>query len=317
MTNVYRCPLCRASLTAEPAALHCSGCSIVYPVELGVADFSGGRYYDAYEPGQELTAEHQRGLEAEVSGSRWRIERFYAPMLERGARVLDCGCGNGVSVDVLVEYGFDARGIDLSSLRKWQWRERKHRDRLAVASALRLPFDDGAFDNVISSGVIEHIGVAEEGGEAYRVQPLPDRDEQRTAYVAELLRVTRPGGSVYVDCPNGAFPIDFWHGSIGGRARFHRISEGFLPTVREIERYAAGAEVAARSPHRRFAFRQVGRHWYGRVLAWPVAAAFALFGSVIAGTRLNPYLVLEIKKPPGRGGSDEDERRAAARGQKS
>jgi SAM-dependent methyltransferase len=271
-------------------------------VSEGIADFSGGAYYDSYVPGQELTEEHRRGLEAEVFGSRWRIERYYAPKLAPGSRVLDCGCGNGVSVDVLMELGFDARGIDLSSLRKWQWRERAHRDRLAVASALRLPFADGAFDAVLSSGVIEHIGVAEEGGATYSVTPLPDRDALRRAYVAELLRVTRPGGSVFVDCPNGAFPIDFWHNAVGGRARFHRLDEGFLPTASEIGSYAEGAAVQGHSPHRRFAFRQVGRHWYGRLLAPVMSAVFALGGRLLARTPLNPYLVLEIKKPPGKGG---------------
>lgn len=267
----------------------------MYPVASGIVDFSGGQYYDAYEPGQELTEEHQRGLEAEISGSRWRIERYYAPRLPARARVLDCGCGNGVSVDTLIERGFDAWGVDLSSLRKWQWTERAHRERLAVASALRLPFEDGAFDAVISSGVIEHIGVAEEGGASYRVTPLPDRDAQRRAFVDELLRVTRPGGSVFIDCPNGAFPIDFWHNSVGGRARFHRRDEGFLPTIEEIRTYVPGAHIVAHSPHRRFAFRQVGRHWYGRLFALPMSVLFALAGRVIAGTSLNPYLIVEIR----------------------
>ncbi|MGZ8867024.1 MAG: methyltransferase domain-containing protein [Thermoanaerobaculia bacterium] len=298
MPVAYVCPACRGALLQSAATLRCTNCGVGYPVELEIADFSGGAYYDSYVPGQELTEEHQRGLGAEVFGSRWRIERYYAAKLTPGSRVLDCGCGNGVSVDVLMELGFDARGVDLSSLRRWQWREREHRDRLAVASALRLPFADGAFDTVLSSGVIEHIGVTEEGGATYSVAPLPDRDALRRGYVAELLRVTRPGGSVFVDCPNGAFPIDFWHSAVGGRARFHRLDEGFLPTVREIGSYAAGASVKGHSPHRRFAFRQVGRHWYGRLLAPVMAVVFALGGRLLARPPLNPYLVLEIKKPP-------------------
>ena len=298
MSVSHVCPACRGTLVRAVETLRCTSCDAKYPVDFDIADFSGGAYYDAYEPGQELSEEHRRGLAAEVFGSRWRIENYYAPKLGKGSRVLDCGCGNGVSVDVLMDLGFDAQGVDLSSLRKWQWRQRLHRDRLAVASALRLPFADGVFDSVLSSGVIEHIGVAEEGGASYRVTPLPDRDEQRRAYVGELLRVTRPGGSVFIDCPNGAFPIDFWHGTVGGRARFHAHDEGFLPAVAEIEGYAPGTRITAHSPHRRFAFRQVGRHWYGKLLAWPVALAFAIAGRAFARTWLNPYLVLEIKKPP-------------------
>ena len=41
---------------------------------------------------------------------------------------------------------------------------------------------------VISSGVIEHIGVEEHGGASYSVRPLPDRDALRARFVGELLR---------------------------------------------------------------------------------------------------------------------------------
>src|SRR5688572_30144212 len=95
----YICPVCRGALVQSAATLRCTSCVSVYPVELDIVDFAGGMYYDAYEPGQELSEEHRRGLAAEVFGSRWRIENYYAPKLEKGSRVLDCGCGNGVSVD--------------------------------------------------------------------------------------------------------------------------------------------------------------------------------------------------------------------------
>lgn len=266
----------------------------------GIADFSGGRYYDEFESEELLHPEHRRGLEAEVAGSRWRIERFYASKLQHARAVLDVGCGNGVSVDVLNGLGHDAWGIDLSALRKWQWQKRERRDRLAVASALELPFGDGMFDAVVSSGVVEHIGVAEQGGEHYSVRPLPERDALRERYIRELLRVTGPGGTVFVDFPNGAFPIDFWHNTVGGRARWHRRDEGFLPSFLEISQLVHAVDPSARvravSPHRRFAFRQVGRHWYGKLMALPMAAFFATVGGLFASTALNPYLVVEIRR---------------------
>jgi SAM-dependent methyltransferase len=291
----YVCPACKGSLSPS---LRCDRCGASHSVENEIADFSGGAYYDVFTSADELTAEHKTGLAAEVTGSRWRIERFYGPMIGRGARILDCGCGNGVSVDVLNESGFDAWGVDLSALRKWQWRERTRRDRLAVANALRLPFPDSFFDVVISSGVIEHIGVEETGGASYSVSALPHRDLLRQAFVDELLRVTKLGGRIYIDAPNGAFPIDFWHGGEGGRARWHRRSERFLPAFAEIRSLAPNAQVRAISPHRRFAFRQVGQHWYGRLFAAPMTMIFALMNVVplLARTAMNPYLVVEIRK---------------------
>ena len=297
-----RCTACHGALRRDGETLHCTNCGEAFPAHGGIADFSGGDYYDAFESEELLHPEHKRGLEREIAGSRWRVERFYAPKLQRAGHrsVLDAGCGNGVSVDVLNDMGFHAWGIDLSALRKWQWQQRGRRDRLAVASALDLPFADGAFDAVISSGVIEHIGVAEQGGERYEVRRLPERDAMREIYVRELMRVTRPGGSVFLDAPNGAFPIDFWHSTVGGSARWHKRDEGFLPTFAEMDHLARavdpGSRVRALSPHRRFAFKQVGRHWYGKLLAIPMTVFYATVGSLFASTPLNPYLVVEIRK---------------------
>jgi SAM-dependent methyltransferase len=299
--TAYVCPSCRTPLGDD---LHCRQCAVRYPHDDKIADFSRGSYYDQFNDESELTEEHRRGLANEETGARWRIEKFFSKLLPAKARVLDCGCGNGISVDLLNESGRDAWGIDLSALRKWQWRERVQRDRLAVASGMSLPFANGFFDVVISSGVIEHIGVVETGGATYTVTPMPDRDGLRTRFIAELLRVTRPGGTVFLDFPNGAFPIDFWHSHIGGSARWHSADEGFLPTFGEVRNILREIEptvtLRALSPHRRFAFRQVGRHWYGRLFALPMTAWLFLMSvaglRTLSRTALNPYLVIEIRR---------------------
>jgi SAM-dependent methyltransferase len=244
----------------------------------------------------------------EVEGSRRRIADFYLPLLRKhqpnARRVLDAGCGNGVSVETLAEHGYDAWGNDLSELRAWQWRQRSVANRLLVANALTLPFPDAYFDSVISSGVIEHIGVAETSVPFYAVRALPDRDAQRLAFLRELARVVRPGGSLYVDAPNGAFPIDFWHSDAAGKPRFHALSEEFLPRYREIRALARAAmpqcRVAPVSPHKRLQFRQAGRHLHGKLLS---PAADVLFRAMrvpgfrwLAGSAINPFLVVRIVK---------------------
>ncbi len=311
----YVCPNCHVALAVAPDSLHCGGCNSFFPVERGVADFSGGRYYDNFVPGQALPEEHLEGLEEEVSGAVSRIQGFYLPLLRKRIRrpaaegnplrVLDCGCGNGVTVDLLNEAGFATWGNDSSALRKWQWEERKNRQRLVVAEGPRLPFPDGHFDAVISSGVLEHVGVTEIGGERYSVAPRADRDAERQRFLSELLRVVRPRGRVWIDAPNGASPIDFWHGTTESMpVRWHGRREGFLPTVSEVRRYLAaiGPDCTIRilGPHRRLRFKRIRKYWYGR--AFNIPARLFLWGlslpvaRILAGTWINPYLVLEITR---------------------
>ena len=308
----FVCPRCRVALSVAPERLDCPACRTVYPVEDGVADFSGGVWFDEFSGPGELSAAQRLGLENEVAGTVARIRDFYGPLLSRQAgggrplRVLDSGCGNGLSIDLLADLGIEAWGNDLSRLRRWQWRERRRRERLAVADTRRLPFPDGYFDAVVSSGVIEHVGVAERGGEEYAVEPLPDRDGARIGFLRELLRVTADAGTLYLDFPNGAFPIDFWHGTRPGGARLHSPAEGFLPTLGEIRKYVGSIgdyRVRPLSPHRRLRMKQVGRHWFGRLFRLPVAALLALMSVPgfrwLAGGPLNPYLVLRIEKRSG------------------
>jgi|GEM_PF-837639 SAM-dependent methyltransferase len=310
----YVCPRCHGGMEIGPSGLICPACTITYPVADGIADFSEGHYYDQFDPSSSLTVEHQAGLNHEVEGSRWRIQAYYLPKIETTLRkfalersriqILDCGCGNGWSVDLLNDTGLLTWGVDLSQLRRWQWRERKHKGNLAVADARRLPFEDGRFHFILCSGVIEHIGVQEYKLGAYSVKPLENRDAMRTAFLSELLRVLAPGGTLWLDCPNGAFPIDFWHGDRVGQARRHALNEGFLAKTGEIRSYLSAIKTPAslkpRSPHRLFRFQQVGRHWYGRAIRPLMGIYFNLMRvfpfSILAGTGLNPYLVLEISK---------------------
>ncbi len=261
-------------------------------------------------PGQALTASEEAGLANEAEGAISRIRDFYLPLLEREPaagrprRVLDSGCGNGMSVDILGDRGFEAWGIDSSALRKWQWRERRHRDRLACSDGGRLPFPDAFFDAILCSGVLEHVGVRESGGERYTVTPLPERDRARVDFLAEHARVLDPGGVMYLDFPNGAFPIDFWHGPRPGAPRWHSRREGFLPTAGDVRRYVAALpgrhSVRVLGAAGRLRFRQVGRHWYGKLLQSPAALWLRTLGTrplaPIRETALNPFLVVEVRR---------------------
>ncbi|HEX3578679.1 MAG TPA: hypothetical protein VHY33_08965, partial [Thermoanaerobaculia bacterium] len=106
MVGIYRCPNCLGALTAHLGALHCDREDIDYPVVDQVADFMRGVYYDQFDETTILTAEHRQALERENDGAIARINDFYLPLIKGSAlRILDAGCGNGISVDLLTAAG--------------------------------------------------------------------------------------------------------------------------------------------------------------------------------------------------------------------
>jgi SAM-dependent methyltransferase len=96
------------------------------------------------------------------------------------ARLLDAGCGSGRTLDELVRYG-QVSGVDLSPEAVLAARRRGHDD-VHIARVEQLPYRDATFDVVTCLDVVEHT---------------PDDH----ATLAELRRVTRPGGLLLVTVP--------------------------------------------------------------------------------------------------------------------
>lgn len=67
-----------------------------------------------------------------------------------GARIVDAGCGTGISMDYISgKYGFDVTGIDLSRILLNKGHERSPGLRLINASGGCLPFRDHSVDGVL------------------------------------------------------------------------------------------------------------------------------------------------------------------------
>jgi SAM-dependent methyltransferase len=259
-------------------------------------------------------AAHLRNLEDEEIGVHYRILNYYLPLFQdfcksreldpSEVRILDCGCGGGASVAYLANAGFQAVGIDIAQFRTEQWKERRRLPRVTFvqADAVNLPFAKASFDIVLTSGMLEHIGVAEESEPKYRVMPLADQPARRQQFLAECLRVLRPHGVVYVDHPNGSFPVDFWHNDYRSRPRLHWPSQKFLPSFSEVSQLVRSIDpnclIEPISPAGRFTFRRSNRRWYGKFLARPMEFYFNLLRhrpfAALAGSPLNPYLVIRI-----------------------
>jgi SAM-dependent methyltransferase len=249
----------------------------------------------------ELLCDAER-LESEASD--WRVSYYSKRLPATGKRLLDLGCGNGYAVSAWRSFGVQAVGVDISRYRLARWvAEHRERRLLVLADARHLPFRPETFDAVISSGMIEHVGVMESAN-PYTVSAEADQDESRARVVQELSRIVRARGISYLDFPNGSFPIDFWHGDQVGALRWHGTPDVLLPGFRDVARWAKNAGMTARLEGLtgRLAFRQVGRHWWGRWLANPVASLIRFLDSVVARGWLGlpvisyPYLVISLRK---------------------
>lgn len=96
--------------------------------------------------------------------------------LPKGARVLDLGCGRGVSTAFLAEAGFKAVGMDQSASLLDEARNRRPNATFVHGDATAIPCSDGAFDAVLLECVLSAVPA--------------------TAALAECARVTGPLGRV-------------------------------------------------------------------------------------------------------------------------
>ena len=132
--------------------------------------------------------EQEEGLEAPHVE---RVRRLVGPET-LGGRVLNVGCGTGGFNVLAVEAGARAVGVDedREAIAICGLKARRAGGSFVRAAAEALPFRDGAFDLVYCFSTIEHVASVE-------------------GTVAEVARVTRRGGAVYLHTPNA---WSWWEG---------------------------------------------------------------------------------------------------------
>jgi ubiquinone/menaquinone biosynthesis C-methylase UbiE/uncharacterized membrane protein YbhN (UPF0104 family) len=149
---------------------------------------------------------HDHFDEIEACYDTWLPEHYRAHLVTRktGAMLgampglgpnpsgLDVGCGRGWYMTVLEDAGARLAGVDTSRAQLAAARRHLHdATRLAQASVERLPFESGHFDFVYIINVLHHVA-----------PPSAQR-----AALAELARVVRPGGLVFVHEMNVRNPV--------------------------------------------------------------------------------------------------------------
>jgi ubiquinone/menaquinone biosynthesis C-methylase UbiE len=139
-------------------------------------------FYDEYGEREWTRFEDGRTPSASMTTHTHYLNRFVSP----GDRVLDAGCGPGRFTLELVRLGAQVVAADISPgqlelHRRYTAEVEDAVEDRVVADVLSLPFADDAFDATVCYG----------GAVSYVLDRAPEA-------VAELTRVTRPGGHVLI-----------------------------------------------------------------------------------------------------------------------
>src|SRR5262245_19651313 len=98
---------------------------------------------------------------AEMEGRRQRFADSLARRMAPGAAILDLGGGTGEIAEACADAGFDVTGCDISQkMLRVAARRAGERCRFVAADARlapALPFEDGRFDAVIASSMLEYV----------------------------------------------------------------------------------------------------------------------------------------------------------------
>ena len=112
----------------------------------------------------------------------------------RGSRVLDAGCGPGMTSDYVLKNGSEFFGIDLSESMLKICRERSicpESMHLAIADIATLPFPDSSFDTILCLGALEYV-------------------ETIKRALRELSRLLKKDGIVIISMQNPRSPYRLW-----------------------------------------------------------------------------------------------------------
>jgi len=186
-----------------------------------------------------------RGLDALTSltlkhvRDRWWNDAF-AEFLEQalkprpGKRILDVGCGVGtaeISFARLQISQLRLFGVDLLADRVREARDRVRginaRAGFAASDAVHLPFVDGAFDCTFCVAVLQHV----------RDVPMA---------LAELARVTRPGGLILAVEPDNA--AQYWFSSVPSGMEAFELGRRFLTALALARGEAPAAAIGPALP---------------------------------------------------------------------
>ena len=152
------CPVCGSSRTRiaheKPPAVYvaCRACRLLYQDPLPIPE-EMRTYADAeYEAG--LYTRYVEARDLKIATFRDRLDRLRK--LVPSGRLLDVGCASGFMLDVALQAGFDAFGIEFSRAAV-EHASPEARPRIRIGDVDSFPLDTmGQFDVVTAFDILEH-----------------------------------------------------------------------------------------------------------------------------------------------------------------
>lgn len=164
-----------------------------------------------------------------------RVVKTLKKYKDNKAKLLDCGCGTGLTLYYVSKHFKNSQGVDVNkrniTIAQEQFRKLHHAVPLKLYNGKRLPYPDNFFDIVLSIEVWEHA------------------IDTRTM-LKEIARVLKPDGILHITTANKLWPLEphyrllflsylpttlaDWYVKKMGKARFYH--DIHLPTYSEFKR---------------------------------------------------------------------------------
>ena len=197
----------RANLGVECQIWQCKKCKLIFPNPMPVPVRGVNQNY---EIAADQYFEHH-DLDSKCSAASFMLKQA-TELLDRTGSLLDVGCGRGELLRTAREQGWTVIGVEPS---------RSFADQAARYSGAEVRrnsleccgFEPESFDAVVLSGVLEHLYTPNET-------------------MAEIARILKPGGLVFIDVPNEAglyFRLGNLYQSMRGRSWVVNLAPTFSP----------------------------------------------------------------------------------------
>jgi SAM-dependent methyltransferase len=241
--RILACPLCKGRLLREGTGYDCASCKRSYSMKDGIlemtststtlGEFSNEQMQEILRAAEaqgwrsalatDVKAKNPAVLDLILNQKRSRFLELL-PQPEDGIAV-DIGCGyGGISWQLAKKYR-QVFSLD-SGLERLKFlnviRKQENVDNLLPihhANATSLPFADGSVDLVVMVGVFEYLPLA---------FPEKSIEDVQRRVLAELYRVLKPGGHLYLGTKN-RFGWPYWKGDADhNRLRFGPVLPRFV-----------------------------------------------------------------------------------------